>query len=54
MGFETQDLDDEIASDINQTFNTCKNTLFSYYKIFLNNKTQDYSAYIISIQVFLL
>ena len=52
MGFETQDLDDEIASDINQTFNTCKNTLFSYYKIFLNNKTQDYSAYIISIQLF--
>jgi hypothetical protein len=52
MGLEPQDLDEEFSSDINKTFNNSKTNLFSYYNIFLNNKTQDYSGYIISIQLF--
>jgi hypothetical protein len=52
MGFESQDLDEDLLFDINRSFNNSKSNLFSYYKIFLNEETSDYSGYILSVQLF--
>jgi hypothetical protein len=52
MGFETEDLDEDFLFDIKKSFNNSKSNLFSYYKIFLNKETSDYSGYTLSVQLF--
>ena len=52
MGFETEDLDEDFLFDIKRSFNNSKSNLFSYYKIFLNKETSDYSGYSLSVQLF--